>query len=57
MVESGLTPGNTDWLQKFQWSVNDVIKSSGGEEAASEKYAEVARAWNNAEPPEEMKRK
>jgi hypothetical protein len=57
MAKSGLTPSDPGWLQKFQWSVNEVIGSLGGEDKVSEKYAEMAKSWNETEPPEELKRK
>jgi len=57
MAKSGLTPTDPGWLQKFQLSVNDVIKSLGGDGVVSEKYAEMAKSWNEVEPPEELKRK
>ena len=57
MANSGLTPNDQGWLQKFQWSVNEVIKSLGGEDKVSKKYGEVAKSWNEVEPPEELKRK
>jgi len=34
-----------------------VIKSIGGESVAQEKYGEMAKTWNETEPPEELKRK
>lgn len=57
MADSGLTPGDPSWLQQFQLTVNDVIKSLGGDDEVSEKYREVAKSWNETEPPEELKRK
>lgn len=57
MEESGLKASDKGWLQKFQWAVNEVIDSLGGEEVVVEKYGEIAKAWNEAEPPEELKRK
>ena len=57
MEESGLTPNDQGWLQKFQWSVNEVIKSLGGNDKVSEKYGEVAKSRNEAGLPEELRRK
>ena len=57
MDKSGLTPKDPGWLQQFQWSVNAVIRSLGGEEEVSKKYAEIAKVWNEAGLPEEVKRK
>jgi hypothetical protein len=57
MEETGLKANDKAWLQKFQWAVNEVIKAEGGEDAALEKYGEMAKSWNEAEPPEELKKK
>lgn len=55
MAGSGLTPNDSAWLQKFQWTVNSVIEGLGGEDAVSEKYGEMAKVWNEVGPPEELK--
>lgn len=55
MAESGLTPSDPGWLQKFQWCVNEVIGSLGEDDM--QKYAEMAKSWNETEPPEEIQRK
>ena len=57
MDESGLKSTDQGWIQKFQWAVNKVIASIGGEAVAQEKYGQLAQAWNETEPPEEVKRK
>jgi hypothetical protein len=57
MGESGLKPSDKDWLQKYQWVVNEVINLEGGEDVVSEKYGEIAKSWNEVEPPEELQRK
>jgi len=57
MEESGLKSTDKGWIQKFQWAVNEVIESIGGEDVAQQKYGEMARAWNEAEPPEDLKRR
>lgn len=57
MANSGLTPSDPSWLQQFQWAVNDVIKSLGGDDEVSERYRGVAKSWNETGPPDEMKRK
>ena len=45
------------WLGKYQETVNEVIVSLGGDDEASKQYTEVAKTWNEVEPPEELKRK
>lgn len=57
MERTGLKSTDKDWIQRFQWAVNEVIKSIGGESVAQEKYGEMAKTWNETEPPEELKRK
>ena len=57
MEKTGLKSSDKGWLQKFQWVVNEVISSQGGEEAVTEKYGEIAKTWNETEPPEDLKRK
>ena len=57
MEKTGLKASDKGWLQQFQWAVNEVIESVGGEEAASEKYGEIAKSWNEADAPEDLKRK
>jgi len=34
-----------------------VIKSEGGEDAVMERYGEIAKIWNEVEPPEDLKTK
>jgi len=43
-------------MQKYQWSTNAVIESLGAD-VAVKKYAALAKAWNETEAPEELKRK
>lgn len=57
MKKTGLKSSDNAWLQKYQWAVNKVIESEGGEDAIMEKYGEMAKAWNEAKPPEELKRR
>lgn len=57
MEKTGLKSSDKAWIQKFQWAVNQVIESIGGDGVAQEKYGEMAKTWNEAEPPEELKRK
>lgn len=57
MKKSGLTPKDPGWIKKFQMVVNEVIESLGGDQKVSEKFGEMARTWNKAELPEEIKRK
>jgi hypothetical protein len=57
MEASGLTPSDQGWLQKFQWTVNEVIESLGGDDKISVEYGDMARVWNETEPPEELQRK
>ena len=44
-------------LKKFQQTVSEVILSIGGEDTAKELYGPVAKAWNETEPPEDVKRR
>ena len=57
MEKTGLKASDKGWLQEFQWVVNDVIKTLGGERVASEKYGELAKAWNEADLPEDLRRR
>ena len=57
MEESGLKSGDKGWIQKFQQAVSEVILSIGGEDTARELYGPVAKAWNESEPPEDVKRR
>jgi len=57
MEKSGLKASDKGWLQGYQWAVNEVIESLGGEQVASEKYGELAKSWNGAHLPEELRRK
>ena len=57
MEKTGLKASDKGWLQEFQWAVNDVIKTLGGERVASEKYGELAKAWNDADLPEDLRRR
>jgi len=57
MEKSGLKASDKSWLQGFQWTVNEVIESLGGEQVASERYGELAKAWNDADLPEELRRR
>lgn len=57
MGNTGLKSNEKEWIKRYQLAVNEIIQSLGGEDAVQEKYGEVADAWNEAEPPEELKRK
>jgi len=57
MKKSGLKSSDKAWIKRFQLAVNEVITSEGGEEVALEKYGEVAKTWNEIEPPEDLKRR
>ena len=57
MEKTGLKSSDKGWLQQFQWAVNEVIKSEGGEDAAVEKCGEIAKTWNEVEPPEDLRTK
>ena len=57
MEQSGLVPSDKNWLREYQLAVNEVIKGLGGDDKASELYAEKAKAWNSSELPEELQRK
>ena len=57
MEDSGLKASDKGWLQGFQWAVNEVIESLGGEQVVSEKYGEMAKAWNEADLPEDLRRR
>ena len=57
MDKSSLTTQDPGWIREFQMAVNSVIKTLGGSKVVSEKYGQVVRSWNEAEPPEELRRK
>lgn len=57
MDKTGLKSSDSDWLQNYQWAVNEVIESEGGETVAPEKYGKIAKSWNEVGPPEEFKTK
>lgn len=57
MEGSGLTSGDSGWIQKYQKTVNEIITSLGGEEEVSEKYGKIAKEWNEGAPPKEVKQK
>lgn len=57
MEKTGLKSSDKSWIQRFQWAVNEVIKSEGGEDAVLKKYGEMAKSWNEAQAAEELKRK
>lgn len=57
MEATGLTSSDKGWIQKFQLAVSEVIQSIGGEEAAKEQYGPLAKAWNEQDLPEDMRRK
>ena len=57
MEKSGLKASDKGWLQGFQWAANEVIESLGGEQVASEKYGELAKAWNDTDLPDELRRR
>ena len=57
MEGSGLTSGDSGWLQKYHKTVNEIIASLGGEEKVSEEYGKMAKEWNEEAPPEEVRQK
>ena len=57
MKKTGLTPKDSSWLQKFQLSVNEVIRSLGGDAKILDEYTKIAKSWNETSPPEELQRK
>lgn len=57
MEESGLKSTDKEWIQKFQQVVTDIIESMGGEGEAKKRYGETAMKWNEADLPEELRRK
>ena len=57
MEKTGLKSSDKSWLQQFQWAVNEVVVSEGGENVALEKYRKIAKSWNEGQAPEELKRK
>jgi hypothetical protein len=57
MKDTGLNSFDKTWIQHYQLAVNEVIQELGGEEAAKDRYAEVAKSWNETGVPEELRRK
>ena len=57
MEEHHLTPSDPNWLQQYQWTVNSVIKSLGSGDETIQKYTVVAKSWNEAGLPDELRRK
>ena len=57
MKKTGLKSSDKGWIQQFQQVVSQVVTSEGREAVASNKYGEIAKAWNESEPPEELQRK
>lgn len=57
MAATGLTPNDPKWLSEYHKAVTEVINSLGGEEKAQEEYGEMAKSWNEQEPPDELKQK
>ena len=57
MDKTGLKSTDKGWLKKFQWAVNKVIESLGGEDEVQVEYGEIAKDWNASSPPDEVKRK
>lgn len=57
MKETGLNSSDKTWIQHFQLAVNEVIQEMGGEEAAKDRYVDVAQSWNETGVPEELRRK
>ena len=57
MEKTGLKSTDGSWLKKFHWAVNRVIESLGEEDSVMEKYGEIAKAWNEAASPDEIKRR
>jgi len=52
-----LAPSDSDWLQKYQWTVNAVMKSLGSVAEVKQKYTGIAKSWNEAKLPDELRRK
>ena len=57
MDKTGLKSSDKGWLKKYQWAVNKVIQLLGKEDDVYAEYGEIAEAWNESEPPDEVKRK
>jgi len=57
MKNTGLTHTDKGWIREYQMAVNSVIQSLGGEEKVVSEYGEMAKSWNEVEPPEELKRR
>ena len=57
MKNTSLTPKHPGWIKAFQLCVTEVIASLGGDEVVAEKYGEMAKAWNEVEPPQEVQKK
>jgi hypothetical protein len=57
MAKTKLTNKDADWIGRYQFSLNKVIESLGGDEEVSKKYGEMAKLWNGTELPDELKRK
>ena len=53
MQDTGLKHTDRDWLQKYQWAINKVISTLDD----VKKYADMAKLWNETEPPVELQRK
>jgi len=56
MDKTGLKSSDKGWLKKYQWAVNKVIQLLGKEDDVYAEYGEIAEAWNESEPPDEVKR-
>jgi hypothetical protein len=57
MEATGLRSTDPGWIKKYQEAVTQIIDSLGGEDVVKEHYKDVARSWNGASLPEELRRK
>jgi len=57
MKQTGLTSRDKEWIPEYQKAVSSVIKSLGDQDEVMAEYGDLAKSWNETEPPEEIKRK
>ena len=57
MEKTNLKSTDRDWLGEYQKAVTEVIIGMGGEGVAKKRYKDVAKSWNGANLPEELRRK
>ena len=57
MEKTGLVPKDSKWLTEYHKAVTALINDLGGEVKVQEEYGEIAKSWNEREPPEEVKQK